>query len=170
MAGFSHAADRENTLVEKSYCCPLKLKRTTYYKRLQSAPPPRNYKTLTKSATPTTGAADFCPAISNLPNIQNSGHKTTRNQFATLFKVIKSDLKKFCADLKNFRADLTKKSRAKRCNVSGETLQRFARNLAAFRGEIFSLSPHKIFLSPCFQSLKSYLKFLKCARNVTRWK
>ena len=33
----------KNTLVEKSYCCPLKLKRTTYYKRLLSATPPWNY-------------------------------------------------------------------------------------------------------------------------------
>jgi hypothetical protein len=35
----------------KKYCCPLKLKRTTYYKRLLSANPQKLYKTLTKSAT-----------------------------------------------------------------------------------------------------------------------
>jgi hypothetical protein len=45
----------------------------------------------------------------------------------------------------------------------------FARNVAAFRGEIFSLSGFKFFLSTCFQLLKWLQKILKCARNVMRW-
>jgi hypothetical protein len=60
------------------YCRPLNLKQTTYYnyyKRLMSANP-RNDKTLAKSATPTTGAADFfCQSILRQPNKPKTANK-----------------------------------------------------------------------------------------------
>ena len=43
------------------------------------------------------------------------------------------DLKIFCADLKNFRADLTKKFPRKFCDYSADTAQRIGGDVASFR-------------------------------------
>jgi hypothetical protein len=94
----------------------------------------RNYKTLAKSATPTTGLRIFLP--SNLQSVKypKSGHKTTRKQLAHTLQSYKVGLKKFLCGLKKFSCGLNEKISgetlqcfaSKRCSVSPETLQRFA--------------------------------------------
>ena len=74
---------------------------------------------------------------------------------AVRVKSFQCGLKKILCGLNEISCGLNEK-------ISGETLQCFARNLALFRGEIFSPSGFKNFLSPCFQSLKCF------SRNVKR--
>ena len=166
----SPASAKTSPLIKK-YCCPLKFKRTIYYKQLLSATPSGTTILLPNPQPQPPGLRIFFAQQS--PNCQISKKaviKQQENSSHTHFKVIKLDLKKFCADLKNFRADLTKKSRAKRCNVSPRNVAAFRPKPCSVSPEIFSLSGFKNFLSPCFQSLKWLQKILKCAHDVTHWK
>ena len=109
-------------------------------------------------------AAAFAKGLSGQAGLRTfctpRAQKAARFISAKPLQSYKVGLKKFLCGLNEISCGLNEK-------ISAETLLCFRGNVAAFprkrcsvSAEIFSLSPHKIFLSPCFQSLKSYLKIL----------